>query len=104
MSRARSSRTPGWSPSPPARTSRSPPSPHPPASTSAAAPVPAPARASRPVRPMVVADLPAPALDAEGLRECAQELAGSVDAALIGEPPGARVQFPPSYRARLLTD
>jgi 5,10-methylenetetrahydrofolate reductase len=53
---------------------------------------------------MVVADLPAPALDAEGLRECAKELAGSVDAALIGEPPGARVQFPPSYRARLLTD
>jgi methylenetetrahydrofolate reductase (NADPH) len=51
---------------------------------------------------MIVADLPAPALDAEGLRECAQELAGSVDAALIGEPPGARVQFPPSYRARLI--
>jgi methylenetetrahydrofolate reductase (NADPH) len=53
---------------------------------------------------MIVADLPAPALDAEGLRECAHELAGSVDAALIGEPPGARVQFPPSYRARLITD
>ena len=53
---------------------------------------------------MIVADLPAPALDAEGLRQCAGELAGSVDAALIGEPPGARVQFPPSYRARLLAD
>jgi hypothetical protein len=53
---------------------------------------------------MIVADLPGPALDAEGLRECAVELAGSVDAALIGEPPGARVQFPPSYRARLLAD
>src|SRR5712691_8107520 len=60
--------------------------------------------ASPAARPIVVADLPAPALDADGLRECARELAGSVDAALIGEPPGARVQFPPSYRARLLAD
>jgi 5,10-methylenetetrahydrofolate reductase len=54
--------------------------------------------------PLIVADLPAPALDAGGLRGCAAELAGSVDAALIGEPPGARVQFPPSYRVRLLAD
>lgn len=60
--------------------------------------------ASAAARPIVVADLPAPALDAEGLRECATELAGAVDAALIGESPGARVQFPPSYRARLLAD
>jgi len=53
-------------------------------------------------RPVVVADLVAPALSADGLRACAAEIAGFADACLIGDHPGARVQFPPSYRARLL--
>lgn len=53
-------------------------------------------------RPVVVADLPAPALDRDGLRRAADLLAGSVDAVLIGDHGGARVQFPPSYRAGLL--
>jgi methylenetetrahydrofolate reductase (NADPH) len=53
-------------------------------------------------RPVVVADLVAPALSADGVRACAAEIAGFADACLIGDHPGARVQFPPSYRARLL--
>ena len=53
-------------------------------------------------RPVVVADLVAPALSADGLRACAAEIAGFADACLTGDHPGARVQFPPSYRARLL--
>jgi 5,10-methylenetetrahydrofolate reductase len=55
-------------------------------------------------RPVVVADLVAPALSADGLRSSAAELAGACDACLIGDHGGARVQFPPSYRARLLAD
>lgn len=55
-------------------------------------------------RPVVLADLPAPALDATGLRRVADLLAGSVDAVLLGDHPGARVQFPPSYRTLLLRD
>jgi hypothetical protein len=59
-------------------------------------------------RPVVVADLVAPPPSADGrraadaIRACAAELAGVVDAVLTGDHPGARVQFPPSYRARLL--
>jgi 5,10-methylenetetrahydrofolate reductase len=53
-------------------------------------------------RPVVVADLVAPPLSADGIRACAAELAGFADAALSGDHPRARVQFPPSYRARLL--
>ncbi|HTR96226.1 MAG TPA: methylenetetrahydrofolate reductase C-terminal domain-containing protein [Trebonia sp.] len=61
-------------------------------------------------RPVVVVDLvaPPPPADgtraADGIRACAAELAGLADAALIGDHPAARVQFPPSYRARLLAD
>jgi methylenetetrahydrofolate reductase (NADPH) len=55
-------------------------------------------------RPVVVVDLPAPAMSADGLRACADELAGRADACLIGDHGDARVQFPPSYRARLLAD
>jgi 5,10-methylenetetrahydrofolate reductase len=61
-------------------------------------------------RPVVIADLvaPPPAADggraADGIRACATQLAGLADAVLIGDHPGARVQFPPSYRARLLAD
>ena len=41
-----------------------------------------------------------------GRRSCAAptSLADGVDAVLIGDHPGARVQFPPSYRALLLRD
>jgi 5,10-methylenetetrahydrofolate reductase len=53
-------------------------------------------------RPVVVADLPAPALDRTGLLRTADLLAGAVDAVLTGDHGGARVQFPPSYRALLL--
>jgi methylenetetrahydrofolate reductase (NADPH) len=53
-------------------------------------------------RPVVVADLVAPPLSADGVRACAAEIAGFADACLTGDHPGARVQFPPSYRARLL--
>ena len=55
-------------------------------------------------RPVVVTDLVAPPLSADGVRACAAELAGFADACLIGDHPGARVQFPSSYRARLLAD
>jgi methylenetetrahydrofolate reductase (NADPH) len=55
-------------------------------------------------RPVVVADLIAPALSADGVRACAAEIAGFADACLTGDHPAARVQFPPSYRARLLAD
>lgn len=55
-------------------------------------------------RPVVVADLVAPALSADGVRACAAEIAAFADACLTGDDPGARIQFPPSYRARLLAD
>jgi 5,10-methylenetetrahydrofolate reductase len=55
-------------------------------------------------RPVVVADLVAPALSADGVRACAAEIVGFADACLTGDHPGARIQFPPSYRARLLAD
>ena len=53
-------------------------------------------------RPVVVAAVPARALDAASLTACAQALRGSVDAVLTGDAPTERVQFPPSYRAALL--
>lgn len=56
------------------------------------------------VRPIVLADVAAPPMDADGLRRCVDLLAGNVDAVLLGDHPGARVQFPPSYRALLLRD
>jgi hypothetical protein len=55
-------------------------------------------------RPVVVADLPTSALSADSLRASAGALAGAADACLLGDHPGARVQFPPSYRVRLLAD
>jgi len=55
-------------------------------------------------RPVVVADLPAAPLSAASLRECAAALAGAADACLLGDHGGARVQFPPSYRACLLAE
>lgn len=53
-------------------------------------------------RPVVVADFPARAIDAESLTECARLLAGCVDATLAGDSGKARVQFSPSYRASLI--
>ncbi|HEY0815424.1 MAG TPA: methylenetetrahydrofolate reductase C-terminal domain-containing protein [Pseudonocardia sp.] len=55
-------------------------------------------------RLIVLADLPAAPCDRIALQRSADLLAGSVDAVLIGDHPGARVQFPPSYRAHLLRD
>lgn len=64
----------------------------------AAAPAPADAFAGM-RRPLVIADLPAVALDRESLRDCARAMAGSADAVLLGDHGGERVQFPPSLRA-----
>ena len=55
-------------------------------------------------RPFVLADLPTAPLDRSALLRSADLLADGVDAVLIGDHPGARVQFPPSYRALLLRD
>ena len=55
-------------------------------------------------RPVVVADLPAAPLSAASIRSSAAALAGAADACLLGDHGGARVQFPPSYRARLLAE
>jgi len=59
-------------------------------------------RALMAVRPIVVADFPARALDGRSIDECAGILAGSVDAVLAGDAGSARVQFPPAYRASLI--
>ena len=53
-------------------------------------------------RPIVVADFPARALDAQSLRSVAELLVNRVDVALAGDSGHARVQFPPSYRAALI--
>jgi 5,10-methylenetetrahydrofolate reductase len=55
-------------------------------------------------RPFVLADLPTAPLDRSALLRSADLLADGVDAVLVGDHPGARVQFPPSYRALLLRD
>jgi hypothetical protein len=56
------------------------------------------------VAPLVVADALAPALDRDGLLRVADALAPVTDALLIGDSADARVQFPPSYRARLVAE
>ncbi|MET1006773.1 MAG: methylenetetrahydrofolate reductase C-terminal domain-containing protein, partial [Propionibacteriaceae bacterium] len=53
---------------------------------------------------VVVADFPAVALDATSIQTTADILRGSVHAVLAGDSPRNRVQFPPSYRARLIQD
>jgi methylenetetrahydrofolate reductase (NADPH) len=55
-------------------------------------------------KPFVLTDLPGAPLDAASLRASARILAGSADAFLLGDHGAERVQFPPSYRARLLAD
>jgi len=70
------------------------------------APVPAPAHAFLDLlarRPVVVTDFPARALDARSIGQVADVLAGAADAVLLGDHPGERVQFPPAYRASLVT-
>jgi len=64
----------------------------------------APAAGWAATRPFVLADLPTAPLDRSALLRSADMLADGVDAVLIGDHPGARVQFPPSYRALLLRD
>ncbi len=56
------------------------------------------------IRRIVVADLPARALDARSIEECITAMAGPVDAVLSGDAGPARVQFAPTYRARLIAD
>jgi len=56
------------------------------------------------LRPLIVTDLLAPALSADALRRVAAELAPVSDACLLGDHQQSRVQFPPSYRVRLLAD
>jgi 5,10-methylenetetrahydrofolate reductase len=55
-------------------------------------------------RPLVVVDLPAPPLDADAQKAGADVVAGHVDAVLLGDAPWARVQLPPSLRARLVLE
>jgi len=64
----------------------------------------APAAGWAATRPFVLADLPTAPLSRSALLRSADLLADGVDAVLIGDHPGARVQFPPSYRALLLRD
>jgi 5,10-methylenetetrahydrofolate reductase len=64
--------------------------------------VPAPARSG--LDRLVVADLPARAMDRVSLDACAEQLRGRVGAVLAGDSGAERVQFPPAYRARLLMD
>jgi methylenetetrahydrofolate reductase (NADPH) len=53
-------------------------------------------------RPVIVTDFPAAPVDAGSIRRVADALAGAADAVLIGDHGGARVQFPPAYRAMLV--
>ena len=59
-------------------------------------------RALLAIRPVLVADFPARALDAASIAECAGILYGRVGAVLAGDAGAARLQFPPSYRAHLI--
>ena len=55
-------------------------------------------------RPLIVADIPVPALDLEALRRTAGTMAadGAIDAALTGDHGDERVQLPPVLRAQAL--
>jgi methylenetetrahydrofolate reductase (NADPH) len=53
-------------------------------------------------RPVVITGFPAAPMDAASVAACAEELRGAADACLAGDSGRARVQFPPSYRARLM--
>jgi 5,10-methylenetetrahydrofolate reductase len=73
--------------------------PHPPAAPHAGA---ADMRALLTTRQIVVADFPGRSLDRPSLTDCAQALAGRVDATLAGDSGASRVQFSPTYRAELI--
>jgi 5,10-methylenetetrahydrofolate reductase len=53
-------------------------------------------------RGVIVTDMPAAPVDADSIRRVADALAGATDAVLLGDHGGARVQFPPAYRAMLV--
>jgi 5,10-methylenetetrahydrofolate reductase len=55
-------------------------------------------------RPLIIADLPVPALDADALRTAARAMAaaGTVDAALTGDHGRERVQLPAVLRAQIM--
>ncbi|GAA2249226.1 methylenetetrahydrofolate reductase C-terminal domain-containing protein [Herbiconiux moechotypicola] len=55
-------------------------------------------------RQIVIADFPGRPLDRASLAECADALAGRVDATLAGDSGRSRVQFPPAYRALLIQE
>jgi 5,10-methylenetetrahydrofolate reductase len=67
-------------------------------------PVMSPMRQLLTTRQIVVADFPARPLDRASLIDCAQALAGRVDAALAGDSGRSRVQFSPTYRALLIQE
>lgn len=54
-------------------------------------------------RPLVFTGFPTRALHSAAIGPTAEALAGSVDAVLSGDAGRSRVQFPPSYRAALIT-
>lgn len=53
-------------------------------------------------RPVIVTDLPTVPLSADSVRASADILSGFADAVLLGDHGGARVQFPPAYRAMMV--
>ncbi|MDO9397216.1 MAG: methylenetetrahydrofolate reductase C-terminal domain-containing protein [Herbiconiux sp.] len=55
-------------------------------------------------RQIVVADFPGRSIDRASLLDCAEALAGRVDATLAGDSGRSRVQFSPTYRAHLIQE
>ncbi len=53
-------------------------------------------------RPIIITDIPTIPLNADTIFTIADKIRGSADAYLIGDHGGARVQFPPAYRAMLM--
>jgi 5,10-methylenetetrahydrofolate reductase len=53
-------------------------------------------------RPVIVTDIPTVPLHADSIAEIAALIGDKADAVLIGDHGGARVQFPPAYRAMLM--
>lgn len=53
-------------------------------------------------RPVVMTGFPAAPMSSDSIRACADELREAADCCLAGDSGRARVQYPPSYRARLM--
>jgi 5,10-methylenetetrahydrofolate reductase len=53
-------------------------------------------------RPLIVTGFPAAPMDSASVAACAEELRDAADCTLAGDSGRARVQYPPSYRARLM--